>query len=268
MKNGYDVAVPPNPTPELDFAGGYVWQAHQEAAHIWTVAEWDRARATSRYLLPIATCWTPLGNAAADFHNAMVAWEAVVLALGLQHAVLTPSAFALDMEISIAQSPGAPIYAQNWRTAARANGYYDIVYSSVSAIGRLGQGPVWTFTQPFNLDGHIVIAQTGQTVVNGTTVDTDVALDVVPFFDTQSSVKPKGHAMFKMFQFHDAPTPAERAAVWATNGVTRSWVSSPGYRDTLILMATEQGLPTGIGSVSVDQLGAMPIVGPSPTPGP
>jgi hypothetical protein len=70
--------------------------------------------------------------------------------------------------------------------------------------------------------------------------------------------------MFQLFKFSDASTPAEQAAVWVTNGVTRSWAQTPAYRDALIVFAAAQGLPTNIAQVTTAQLGAMPVVGPTP----
>jgi hypothetical protein len=74
----------------------------------------------------------------------------------------------------------------------------------------------------------------------------------------------KGHKMFQLFQISDAPDGPQKAAVWVTDGVTRSWASSPEQRDALVVLAQAQGLPTNIAKLTSVQASGIPVVGPHP----
>ena len=260
-KTMYDAAVLPTPTPSgFDVAAGYVYQAHHEAAHIWTPQEWQRAATQSRYLLPIATCWTPLLQPAADAAAAVHAWEA-----------LWPRqscAFALDMEISVAQSPDAPGYADTWRQTIRNLGYHDIVYSSFSVRGRLGTGPLWLGPPGFpgqqTANGVVEIAQEQYLGY----LDTNHAVDSVPFYDTQPHPDPppvkKGKRMFLLFQLNNEPTHDRQTAVYVGNETSYEWTTADQLQ-MLIFVGTQQGLDVTIHKLDRSQLGRMQPVGPMPT---
>ena len=183
----YDVAFLPVPTPAgYDIAAGYVYQAHHEAANIWTSDDWRRAAQRSRWLLPIATCWPPFGDAHADAAGALAAFQGRLHDLGLSWR---PCAVALDVEAGIAQAAHDAGYIDRWRAAIREAGCYDVVYSSRSTALLLGAGPKWIAFG--RLGGDVVIVQTGQTAPPGV-IDTDTAAELVPFYDTAPPAPPPG----------------------------------------------------------------------------
>lgn len=191
-KSMYDCAFLPSPPPVgFDVAGGYVFGAG--AAHIWTAQDWLRAASKSRWLLPIATCWPPFGDGALDADAAIAAWQG--------HAPpphhTQPCAFALDVEAQIASK--APEYIQQWRAEMRRRGYFDIVYSSTSAIPYLGAGPKWIALGSWNTPGVVIVQAVLEQLVQGHMIDVDIALDSVPFFDTTGApvpIPPSGGKMF------------------------------------------------------------------------
>lgn len=184
----FDAAYLPNPVPPgFDVAAGYVYQAHGEAAHIWSVGDWQRAAEKCRYLLPIATTWTPFNDASRDAGHLISNWKIVALALDLPPK---PCAVALDVELKIANAPGTGAYVAGWRHEVRRQGYHDIVYSSYSGAAKLGAGPLWLGPP----------AHPGQTLLNGIVeiaqteylgdIDVDETLPGVPFFDTRPKEPP------------------------------------------------------------------------------
>lgn len=200
----FDAAYLPNPTPApFDVAAGYVYG--QGAAHIWSVADWQRAL-SSRYLLPIATCWPPFGDPVQDALNAIRAWHNIAHAI-TPHGATTPFAIALDVEEGIAQQAHDAGYIQGWRDAVRSMHGYDIVYSSSSTAHLLGEGPQWIALG--TLGGNVVVVQTvlNKTVPGGA-IDEDVAVDTIPFYDTQPLAPgPGGTKMFVgIALFPDVPT--------------------------------------------------------------
>lgn len=184
----FDAAVLPPQVPSgYDVAAGYITQLHGEAANIWTLADWHRASLKCRYLLPIGTIWTPFADPAPYADLMIQTWENLVR--GLQLAV-QPCAVALDVELRIADSPGANAYISGWRSRIRSHGYHGIVYSSYSGAMNLGTGPLWLGPP----------AHSGQVLVNGVVeiaqteylgyIDVDETAPGVPFFDTQPSLPP------------------------------------------------------------------------------
>lgn len=246
---GYDAAFLPDPAPtSYAFAGGYVGGAG--AANVWTLEDWQRAAGNSRYLLPIQTTWgPPFPDPAVEAANAIRLWE-----------MLFPkqegTAFALDIEAEIAQAAHDAGYIDRWRTELTNAGYYAVVYSSRSTAPLLGAGPKWIAFG--TLGGDVVAIQTGQAL--GGAIDTDEALDTVPFYDTQHAPARRPHRMFQLFKISDATTPATQAAVWVLDGMTRRWVTTPAERDLLIVVAQTQGLPTNIASFTSAQVANIPVL--------
>lgn len=76
--------------------------------------------------------------------------------------------------------------------------------------------------------------------------------------------KKKGHKMFALFRISDAPTASEKAAVWVTDGVTKSWVQTPQQLGALQYIASGEGLPTNVGTMTRAQADGIPIVGQLP----
>lgn len=81
---------------------------------------------------------------------------------------------------------------------------------------------------------------------------------------TNGQPQRKGQKPTMLIQFTDAPTPAEKAAVWSTDLVQRSWASSPEAVKAAQFALGAQGLATNVSQVTLADFGWIPIVGPQP----
>lgn len=264
-KTMFDAAVLPTPTPiGYDVAAGYVYEAHGEAAHIWTVQEWARAADTCRYMLPIATCWRPFGDPAVDANQAIDRWNIVRLGL---HWPITFCAIALDVEIKIAADAHAARYPDKWRAQIRSRGYQDIVYSSGSAGHLLGDGPKWLSGsgQP---QGDIVIVQRGYLG----SIDTNIASDAVKFTDTRPDPQPvpdnpppipEDGKMQVMFKIPDPTNTTWAQAVWITDGITYRWVPPDAVETWRFILGGGHGLAP-VGTIHQAALANMTMLGAPP----
>jgi hypothetical protein len=176
----YDALALPMPTPRADCAAGYV--TSPGISRGWSAADWDRAKTTARYLLPIAGPGTdPAGDAVRARNNAPAGFPSRV-------------GFALDVEAGVAQSLHDSGYVAAWCDRMRLAGAVPVVYTS-AAYAHLfaGVALLWVadWTNAPHLPPGAAACQYASPVTNpALDVDLSVVADATPLWDTRPAPPP------------------------------------------------------------------------------
>lgn len=189
----FDAAYLPDPAPDgYDIAAGYL--DAPGAAHVWTIGDWARASAAVRWLLPIATCWPPFGDAAADALDQARQLNAIANGLGVDFPV--GFSRALDVEASIAQAAHDSGYVSAWCAAVKNHGDGPVIYTS-AAYGHLFVGGAELWLADWRGGPHLladtVATQYSSPVTNPSlAVDESLVIDGLPLWATRNAPPDNG----------------------------------------------------------------------------
>jgi hypothetical protein len=169
-----DALALPDPVPSgYDAAAGYLQSPGVAVG--WTVAEWERAAAACRYLLPIVG-YEP-------------GQDAVTPALKGAITLKMPmgAAIALDVEASVS-STHAGIEVSRWSASIAAAGYWPLVYCSASYREDFPDEHLWLAQWGPNPPAAPWAAwqNAGNVAVPDGVIDTSLVADNTPLWDTRS----------------------------------------------------------------------------------
>lgn len=184
MRTMYDAAYLPNPTPSgYGIAAGYV--ASDGVQHPWSPADWTRAAAHSRYLLPIAGGSLYNANPGNPQTDALEALGAAPH--GYPHHV----AFALDVEHYKAAQAHATGYADRWCEAMTAAGAVPVIYCSQTDAHLFPGRNLWVAAWDGVADipaGAVAKQYDSPVTEPGLQVDVSSVVDWLPLWDTKEPV--------------------------------------------------------------------------------
>lgn len=180
MRTMYDVLYLPNPAPNYEGAAGYL--ASPGISHPWSVSDWSRAKAVSRWLLPIAGWWTGHNDPVGDANNQRAQMD--TLGFG-------KCAVGLDIEAPVATQ--ATAYVDTWALAVSKRGDYPVIYTSASFGGLFGGHNLWLAewnNVPHIIPGSVATQYAAPSSDASLNVDLSLVIDSVPLWDTKPVVVP------------------------------------------------------------------------------
>lgn len=183
----YDALFLPRPAPTIyDVAAGYL--ASPGISHAWSADDWRRALGGARFLLPIAGCWPPFGDADVDAANQ----RAQLDRFGFPGAITR----ALDVEHAVAAQ--AVPYVHSWARSVERESDVPMIYCSLTDAPLFAGLKLWSahWTNVPHIEPGSVATQYASPPSTGfLDVDQSLLDESMPVYDTRPTPPNGGHFM-------------------------------------------------------------------------